>query len=153
MENVSPKRLRIDLVIEGAEGEIELPERPHSIKVIREETVETEFREIEPREEKEFLSERPYVGAEPIPGPKYQTERCIRAAYELITDYERKYEDESDPKEKRRIERSIREQIVLIERNLAVYYPLCERLATSQPDDIVEIAAWIEAYRRRLSSR
>jgi len=71
---------------------------------------------------------------------KTDLEQHIRESYSLIRQYEDMLRLSADPKEQARSRRGIEEQWELIERYLAEYVLLCERLSLTVPEDISEIS-------------
>jgi hypothetical protein len=71
---------------------------------------------------------------------KDDLEENIRESYQLVREYETLRQDTDDPKEKRRVERAMKEQWELIKGYLSEYAPLCENLGLSIAQDIAEIA-------------
>lgn len=72
---------------------------------------------------------------------KTDLEHHIRAAYDLIQEFEEIIQLSGNPKEKARARRAIKEQQEFVEGYLEEYVSLCGKLARPIPEDIAEIAA------------
>ena len=72
---------------------------------------------------------------------RFDLEAHIRESYQLVLEYEEIVRLSEDPKERARARHSIEEQQGLVRDYLVEYAPLCERLGSAVPEDIVEIAA------------
>jgi len=78
-------------------------------------------------------------------GRREDLERHIRQSYDIVRQYEEIVQTSSRPEEKARARHEMDEQWGLIQGYLAEYRTLCQRLGRPLAEDVVEIAATLEA--------